>query len=149
MRMRPSTFDRIVNWVVIPIGIGCSVIYIAQGSILAVVSIGWTVTLWLNAREYRGWRNRTNQWTQVEKRDRDRFALEVLMLKSKVVDGLLVGYERAGLVDDQIVEALRPLYRDVANTWIPADAPAEYHHLRELAARAAETGERPQLRIVH
>lgn len=148
--MRPSTFDRIVNWIVIPIGIGCSVIYIAQGSLLAVVSIGWTVTLWLNVREYRGWRNRTNQWTQVEKRDRDRFALEVLTLKSKVVDSLLQTYERAGLLSaEEIVDAMQPIYRDVANTWIPADAPAEYHRLRELAQRAAETGERPQLRIVH
>ena len=72
------------------------------------------------------------------------------MLKSKVVDRMLVTYERAGVLSDlEIVQALRTLYQDVANTWIPADAAPEYHHLRELAARAARTGTRPQLRIIH
>lgn len=141
------TFDKVIYWVVIPIAIGCSVFYVVQGSILAVVSISWTVTLWLNAREYRGWRDRTNAYAHTEKKDRARFAIDVLQLKSKVAFSSWNRYKVIAAHDQEVLDGVLQLYQDVADTWIPSDADEKYHVLKRAAARVVETG-RPE-RVLH
>ncbi len=147
---RATAFDRVIVWILLPLGLFSAGSLFVSGSFSGFLPLGWTACLWLCHREYVGWRDRVNQWTTHEKADRHRFALDVLLLKSKVVDNLAGTYERAGILsDEEILESLQALYLDVANTWIPADAAPEFHRVRELAATAARTGTRPQLRIIH
>ena len=117
-RFTTTAFDRVILWILLPLGLLSAGSLFVSGSLTGFLPLGWTACLWLCHREYVGWRNRVNQWTRQEKTERDRFALDVLLLKSKVVDNLAGTYERAGLLSDmEILDSLRTLYEDVANTW--------------------------------
>ncbi len=145
------TLDRAVTWIVLPLAALGVVGEVLAGDLAhAILPAVWGIMIYLSHRELRGWRNRTNEWTRREKDDRNRFAIEVLLMKSKAADAMARRY-RGHLDEPEVREALCGLYRHVAETWIPDSAGSEWHDLKRAALHAAETGEAPppHLRLIH
>lgn len=150
-RFRPwETADTIINWIVLPLAAISAVGNFVAGEVLhGIFAMIWGGLIYASQREYRGWRNRTNAWAGVEKRDRAKFAIDVLIMKSHVAASYARRHEE--LLDDPETRAsVCALFRDVANTWIPDDAPDEMHALKAGALKTAESGDpSSHLRIVH
>lgn len=150
-RLQPwEIADTIVYWIVLPLAAISAVGNFLVGELLhGFFALIWGVLIYSAQRQYRGWRARTNAWAKVEKNDREKFAIDVLLLKSHAADSCARSY--GNLLQDPTIRArVCELYRDVANTWIPDDAAEKYHALKAQALKTAETGD-PQshLRIVH
>lgn len=150
-RLQPwEIADTIVNWIVLPLAAISCVGNLLAGEVLhGMFAAIWGGLIYSAQRQYKGWRKRTNAWAKVEKSDRAKFAIDVLLLKSHAADGFARSY--SGLLEDRAIRArVCELYRDVANTWIPEDAAEKYHALKAQALKTAETGDpRSHLRIVH
>ncbi len=142
--------DTVINWIVLPLaGISAIGNFIGGDVLHGIFAVIWGALIFAAQRQYRGWYDRTNAWAKVEKSDRARFAIDVLIMKSHVAQ--TYAQRHSGLLDDPDIRAsVCALFRDVANTWIPDDAPDEMHALKAGALKTAESGDpRSHLRIVH
>lgn len=150
-RFRPwETADTIINWIVLPLaGISAIGNFIAGDVLHGTFALIWGGLIFAAQRQYRGWHDRTNAYTKVEKEDRAKFAIAVLIMKAQVAQ--TYARRHHAFLDDPVVRAsLLALFRDVANTWIPDDAPDEMHVLKAGALKTAESGDpSSHLRIVH
>lgn len=139
-----ETVDRIITWVIVPFALLAVLGEVVAGDYFhALLPATWAFLVFATNRELRGWRQRSNRWSQIEKNDRDRFSLAALTAKARVVNQIQQIYSRMGVLglqDDGIEEELRIMYESVAATVIPDDAPEELHRLQRLALEVARTG---------
>ncbi len=115
--------------------------------VIAFSSAMWALLVVLNLREYLKWRSgehpwSTKRWIEEEERARAKFAKDLLLLKAQVASQMTDNVEKLGLLGEPAtLDLLRTLYLDVADTWIPEDAPSDLHELKRRAQVVADTGE--------
>ena len=128
-------------YVIAPINLAAVVAYLIAGEWLhAGLVLLWSALIFVNWQEYTGWRKRTSAYMVAEKADRDRFAIDALKLKAAAANSIARRYRALGGLDPEVMDAIRQLFVEVAETWIPADAPAELHELKREARRVARAG---------
>lgn len=141
--------DTMIYWLIIPLGVVTALVNLFPGGsfVTAILCMVWTAFVYLSHKQHRGWRDRTNAYSVAEKKDRARFAISVLQLKSQVAFSSWNRYKVMANQDQEILDTILELYQDVADSWIPGDADEKYHKLKRAAARVVETG-RPE-RVLH
>lgn len=134
--------------IVLAVGVGTAAVEVTAGNYATCFIIAvWSGLCVANWREWRKWQRgehpaSTKRFIEAEKRDRAAFARQVLLLKSLVASKAVERARELGLLDDpEMLDMMRGLYREVANTWIPEDADPDLVKLKELAKSAADTGE--------
>lgn len=141
--------DTIIYYLVIPIGVVTAFVNLLPGGsfVTAMLCAVWTAFVYMSHKQHRGWRDRTNAYSVAEKKDRARFAISVLQLKSQVAFSSWERYKKMAGQDQDVLDGILELYQEVADSWIPGDADEKYHTLKRAAARVVETG-RPE-RVLH
>lgn len=147
LRLEWVWLRRFLFYFIGPINFGVIVLYVADGRWWhAALVLIWSFLIFANFHEYTGWRKRVNAFTVREKLDRDRFAIDALKLKATAAHAFAKQYSALAKTEPDVLTALRIMFEDVAATWIPTDAPAEYHELKRRAQLIAD-GDSPP--VIH